>query len=129
MAPFLCPRPFGPPALALAFLAVAAAGCQTMHPTTSADTTGSVGLASALPVGARGGARPDGAARGSAPLLRQRPEARSRESRGALEPGLVLRACQGSQAGRDHSPPRGGTARRRGARAPESGAGGRIAGP
>jgi Flp pilus assembly protein TadD len=52
MAPFLCSRPFGPPALALAFLAVAAAGCQTMHPTTTADTTGSVGLASSLPAGA-----------------------------------------------------------------------------
>ena len=50
MAPFPCTRPFGP--LALAFLAMAAAGCQTMHPTTTADTTGSVGLASSLPVGA-----------------------------------------------------------------------------
>jgi Flp pilus assembly protein TadD len=47
MAPFPCTRAFGP--LALAFLAMAAAGCQTTHPTTTADTTGSVGLASALP--------------------------------------------------------------------------------
>src|SRR5260370_29779144 len=50
MAPFPCTRPFGP--LALAFLAMAAAGCQTTHPTTTADTTGSVGLASSLPAGA-----------------------------------------------------------------------------
>src|ERR1700694_3368875 len=50
MAPFPCTRPFGP--LALAFLAVAAAGCQTTHPTTTAETTGGVGLGSSLPAGA-----------------------------------------------------------------------------
>lgn len=50
MAPFPCTRAFGP--LALAFLAMAAAGCQTTHPTATADTTGSVGLASSLPAGA-----------------------------------------------------------------------------
>jgi Flp pilus assembly protein TadD len=50
MAPFLRPRPLGP--LALALLALAAAGCQTTHPTATADTTGSVGLASSLPGGA-----------------------------------------------------------------------------
>ena len=50
MAPFPCTRAFGP--VALAFLALAAAGCQTTHPTATADTTGSVGLASSLPAGA-----------------------------------------------------------------------------
>jgi Flp pilus assembly protein TadD len=50
MAPFPCTRAVGP--LALAFLAMAAAGCQTTHPTATADTTGSVGLASSLPAGA-----------------------------------------------------------------------------
>jgi Flp pilus assembly protein TadD len=57
MAPLLRTRSFGP--LALVFFAVAAAGCQTTHPTaTTADMTGSVGLASSLPAGAQNAAEP-----------------------------------------------------------------------
>ena len=56
MASTLRTRPLGP--LALAFLAVAAAGCQTTHPTATADTTGSVAVASSVPTEAAGGGEP-----------------------------------------------------------------------
>ena len=56
MASTLRTRPLGP--LALAFLAVTAAGCQTTHPTATADTTGSVAVASSVPTEAAGGGEP-----------------------------------------------------------------------